>query len=182
VVAISARKPPVRGNRTGSARVFSACSGVVETTVARIGYELLRLATLTTSENFGYYTVLDCPHVGTIHRGFITDSSPTGRVRPGRGPTTQTAGRRPLVFLSQPRPPIPFSAYPSHRWPGLLGPPAARATRAAGSCAWRPRCRPRPRRSRPCRGPPSSRRSTRCPPWRTTLSGPPRPLGRTPPR
>jgi hypothetical protein len=51
-VAISARKAPVRGNRTRPGRGLSVYSGVVETNVARIGYKQLRLATLTTSENF----------------------------------------------------------------------------------------------------------------------------------
>jgi hypothetical protein len=52
IVAISAHKHPVQGNRTDRGRVFSACSGVVGTNATRIGYEQLRLATLTTSENF----------------------------------------------------------------------------------------------------------------------------------
>jgi hypothetical protein len=51
-VAILARRVLVRGNKTGPRRMFSSGSGVVVAIVARIGYEQLRLATLTTSENF----------------------------------------------------------------------------------------------------------------------------------
>src|SRR5215212_28410 len=51
-VTISAVLPRSYAARTGRGRVFAAGSGVVGAMVARIGYERLRLATLTTSENF----------------------------------------------------------------------------------------------------------------------------------